>query len=598
MKTKIYITALAALFMGSALTSCSDYLEATNKTAGGQESDAFFSANPDLLLTSAYAALKPIVNQVEIYDMGTDLYINTRGHSAGDFGTYSLAASNATCKSLYVNCYGAINYANGVIKYAPEGSIEAAEARFIRNYTYYVLLQQFGGVPYITEYIQSATTSYPRESATTVYASVIADLESLLLSPLPDKSAHNGHVSKQAVNALLAKVYLAAGWDLNTSVADAKQGTYTVNGTGYFEWAYYYANQALDGVDFYDEFNDKWLPDNQDDNAEEIFSVKYQRAGFPGDVADGGNNLMYTYGGYPTGSDKAGLKYVNSDLQQSAKSMALFEKGDKRYEATFMTTFYDGESLGDGYMAYYKGVDPNTHKINARWFPCYMTVAECEAELNAHVAQYQNLNSANSFKAALLDPNGITTWTLSGTTFKKTTGITMTTFNTQTNNGTCVKKFDDPEAPYSTKTQCYRDIVLLHASDIRLVAAEAALMGGAAKSEFWNIINEVRDRAGLAQLSNINDYQPLYNVPSTFGATTELDLLLDERARELYAERTRYEDLRRTKQLVRYNVAFNESVTTAEAMTGNGQYKWLRPIPQDAIDANEGITSADQNPGY
>ena len=57
------------------------------------------------------------------------------------------------------------------------------------------------------------------------------------------------------------------------------------------------------------------------------------------------------------------------------------------------------------------------------------------------------------------------------------------------------------------------------------------------------------------------------------------------------------EDLKRTKQLVRYNVAFNKSVSSINDMSNNrGEVKWLRPIHADEIAANPGIT--EQNPGY
>ena len=78
-----------------------------------------------------------------------------------------------------------------------------------------------------------------------------------------------------------------------------------------------------------------------------------------------------------------------------------------------------------------------------------------------------------------------------------------------------------------------------------------------------------------------------------------LDLVLDERARECYAERTRYFDLRRTKQLVRYNLEFSRFMDVISKMeNASGQIKWYRPIPQAEIDNNTGIDSRDQNEGY
>ena len=58
-------------------------------------------------------------------------------------------------------------------------------------------------------------------------------------------------------------------------------------------------------------------------------------------------------------------------------------------------------------------------------------------------------------------------------------------------------------------------------------------------------------------------------------------------------------DLRRTKQLVRYNVQFSEYVADEAAMKGaDGNIRWYRPIPANEISANTGISIEDQNPGY
>lgn len=407
-------------------------------------------------------------------------------------------------------------------------------------------------------------------------------------------SAHDGHVSKQAVAALLAKVELAAGWDLNTTLTDAAAGSYNVDATSHFTEAAAWAEKAINGVTLYSAFNDKWLPANEATNQEEIFSVQFESANDPDGAGSNDNVLAFTYGGYPTGTDKAALKYVNSDFQQSEKSMYLFEKGDARYEGTFMTTFFAGAEadLADGYMAYYNGASEDSHKIACKWFPSYMTQAECQAWIDAHLSQLQNLSDYNSalsgFKGALLTSPNVVVWTITGTSQSKST-VSLEAFNSQTVNGTCVKKHDDPNGIYND--QCYRNIVLLHASEIYLTAAEAYLLAGNT-SAFWTKVNAIRNRAGLTPLTNLSAYDPQYGITSAYGTTTELDLLLDERARECYAEQTRWEDLRRTKQLVRYNIVFNKSLASASDV------KWLRPIPDAEIQNNDAISIEDQNEGY
>ena len=55
-------------------------------------------------------------------------------------------------------------------------------------------------------------------------------------------------------------------------------------------------------------------------------------------------------------------------------------------------------------------------------------------------------------------------------------------------------------------------------------------------------------------------------------------------------------ELRRTGKLIEYNNLYNPNLL-GTAATAIGE-KLLWPIPQAAIDANDQLTSADQNPGY
>lgn len=592
MKKTLYISAIAALLAGSTLSSCSDFLDADNKSAGGVTADEYFTNDPQALLTSAYASMKGFANLgPAIYEHGSDLYMPVRGKTASAFQQFTVTPEDKDVQSLYVKCFATINYANGVIKYAGEKSEKAYEARFLRNYAYYVLTQQFGAVPYSTEYINSASREYPIPALADLYASITKDLEDLYEnSTLANVDNTSGRPSKQAVAALLAKFYLAAGWDLDTKVVDSTKGTYSQSSTANFEKAVYYANEAIKRNTLSQTFEQKWNPSFNQLNTEVIWAIKYQTEGLTGDVAKEGNGQMGTYGGYYG----QGIKGCDSENQTTAKALRLFEEGDQRFEGTFMTTFYAGQDVESGYMAYYN--NPTDHAINLKFFPYYTTEAEADAWLAAHKAQLIKGSNPNVVKAAILDPNGFTTYTFKsdGSVDKKTKNVTLATFFNATDCGVVVKKFDDPK----TVNYCYRDIVCLHLSDIYLVAAEANLMAGN-KADFWNRINAVRGRAGLASINSIDAYSPAYTTTTAFGNITELDLLLDERARELYAEKTRYVDLRRTKQLVRYNIEFNDAIGTVKAMTGvDGEIKWYRPLPQSEIDNNTSITAEMQNPGY
>jgi len=607
MKKNIYLSVIAALFAGVTLTSCSDFLEAENKTAGGQTADDYFGKDASSLLTSAYESLKATAYNPDMYSRGTDLYIHTRGKVATVFDSYTLTPEDNTVRSYYANVYKTINYANGVISYAGEDTAFGQEARFLRAYGYYLLTQQFGSVPYVTTYINSAETNYPRTPLNEIYTALIEELTSLYNNSSLAAQSHTGRASKQAVAALLAKVYLAAGWDIDTKLGDAAQGTYNVGSTSNFTQAASWAEKAINGVNLSMTFADKWSPYNEG-NAEEIFSIQYERTGYPGDVTNSGHSMQNGFGGYYGSYDASGIKNVGSEDQQSQKSMYLFEPNDNRYEATYMMIMYAATknasgkaNWGDqGYYAYYNAKDLSTFPITRVYLPYYYT----EADVNKFIEDHKHQLIADSKYAndnviiSLLTLPNVTTWTLASgsSTFQKKT-VQISDYNNQVDNGACVKKFDDPNSDYTNQSNDYRDIVVFHVSDMYLVAAEAYLMAGQT-AQALEKINAVRARAGLSPLASFSAYLPEYSTSTNFQIR-DIDLVLDERARELYAEGHRWIDLRRTKQLVRYNVEFSEYVTSASQMANNaGEYKWLRPIPANEISANTGITSADQNPGY
>mgnify|MGYP001417864770 FL=1 len=146
--------------------------------------------------------------------------------------------------------------------------------------------------------------------------------------------------------------------------------------------------------------------------------------------------------------------------------------------------------------------------------------------------------------------------------------------------GSPCRKFDDSytlKNIYSEKDD-YRDIHIITLSEIYLVAAEAYFKAGNEQSALARL-NEVRRRAELPAASTI-----------------DIDAILKERVCELFGQGSRWFDLRRTKKLVEYNNLYNKRLE-GRAQQAIGE-KLLRPIPQAAIDANDQMSSADQNPGY
>lgn len=599
----VMCSALLTLAPSHLFTSCADFLDAENKA--GSDADSYFSTKEgqNALRIAMFSDMKPLVNNTALTEYGTDLYVPSRGTSPSSTQQYSLDAENGEVASFYQSAYNLINSANCMLKYSADNPCYRAEALFVRAYGYYMLTQQFGAVPWIDAYIESANKNYPRTPLSDIYQHVVSDLESIAGSTDLPEEDHEGHVSRRAVKALLAKVCLAAGWDLETTLEDAARGTYRVNATSYFQKAAQYADEVINGQQLTMSFEEKWSPRNEG-NVEEIFSVQYQRNGFPGDVITGGNSRQGTYGSQMGNPTENGMKATASSLAPSAKSVYLWAKGDERLNATFMMTTcnYTSEWLQEGYFAYYHKTPEQLASMSVadKYFPWYVTADEVEQYISSHQAQLAKGNGALTVQVHLLG-NPATLYSIKINGQKDKTFSESYTEYLRGQHGSAVvpsvKKFDDPETPQQNNSTGYRDIVVLHLSDIYLVGAEAQLMAGN-ETRALQLVNSVRQRAKASTLASFAAYVPDYELDVNY-TVTPLDVVLDERARELYAETTRWMDLRRTRQLVRYNVAFNPSVSSVADMANvDGEIKWLRPIPAAEIETNTGISQADQNPGY
>ncbi len=612
------LAALATL----SLTSCSDFLDPDNKSTNNDDADAYLKAHPETIRPVAFDAFKYFATHIDLHEEATDLFFVTS--AADGYGDFQTTPEDKTVREYYEKSYKAINYANCMVEYNGADSKIGHEGRFLRSLGYYYLIQQFGSVPYVTHFIQDSSRDYPRTPLEEMYAGIINDLTEVYNGKLLPATNHDGEVSLQAVAALLAKVELSAGWDLDTEAEDYVAGTYKVNSKEHFANAAAWAEKAINGQALTMPFAEKWSPFNEG-NAEEIFSMQWERAGFPGDVATGGSSMMNQYMSYYGNCTITGQKGTPSGgkHRQSYKAMRLWGPGDERYNGTFMTEFWnapvDKDNVNkytfwgtEGYLAFYNCTRKQLEEKNLafRFYPAYYTEKEVREDLATNYAKNTHAFSegygilSGSAQAVILDYPAVTVipFNVDGT-LGNATQKTTSAFIAPANGGVCVRKYDDPNAENVTRDQTYRDIPMLHLSEIYIVAAEAYFMAGN-EGESLNKINAVRTRAkaeiqqSFAAYKNEVTYLPLVNPGVVFEITT-LDLILDEKARECYAERTRYEDLRRTKQLIRYNLAFSRTIRTADEMKGvDGNYKLLRPIPQIELNTNTGMTSADQNPGY
>ena len=131
------------------------------------------------------------------------------------------------------------------------------------------------------------------------------------------------------------------------------------------------------------------------------------------------------------------------------------------------------------------------------------------------------------------------------------------------------------------------NVKVIRLSEVYLIAAEAALRQPTPDmTKASNYLNAIRKRAPAL-------------LPST-AATVTLDMIIDEKSKELFAEGIRYFDMIRLNRDIEFNDDFISPAVQIPHRTkiiNRTFYKTILPISQSEMDANPAIASQ-QNPGY
>lgn len=134
-----------------------------------------------------------------------------------EFKDNSLISSNSSVNGLWEPVYSYIFHANSIIEglQANTGVTESVnkqltgEAKFLRAFFYFYLVNYFGDVPLILNTDYRTNTSLPRTPKDQVYAAMVTDLtdaQALLGSSYPN--TERTRANNMAASALLARVYL------------------------------------------------------------------------------------------------------------------------------------------------------------------------------------------------------------------------------------------------------------------------------------------------------------------------------------------------------------------------------------------------------
>ena len=309
------------------------------------------------------------------------------------------------------------------------------------------------------------------------------------------------------------------------------------------------ADEAIGGQGLNLTFNELFAFGN-DKNEEILWSVQYAEGSTQTGLQ---HNWDYPWGPLAQDSDD-GVNKKNV-LHPTEYLLTLFSDADSRFEGTFLnirTTPYAGWIL-----------DPENSPV-VYYYP------RTQDQL-ADTANWRAENPETRSETVIV-PVGPSWWD----------GLNQESFPS-------LRKFDRLR---NSEMQYTHDIYLARLGETYLIAAEAYFQANDPE-EAAERINEVRQRAAM----------PGQEAAMTIDAAdVDIDLILDERARELAGEGHRWLDLKRTGKLIEYTQMHNPEIRgifdsgTNPFVGKNGNLKILRPIPLSAIALDDG--NYPQNPAY
>ncbi|MFN7117137.1 MAG: RagB/SusD family nutrient uptake outer membrane protein [Saprospiraceae bacterium] len=535
---------------------------------------------------------------------GTDEHLAGASASGIQVHTYN-GLNGSNFGAAWAIAYRDINTLNGVLQFGQDIDLDAttkkqylAQAKFLRAFWYFYLVQTFGDVPLHTEFITVPSQADSRQPAAQVYELIIKDLTEAA-ADLPDKPTApfiDKAASKPVAQYLLAKAYLTRGWLNNT--ADDFQKAYTI-------CADIISKKATYGLDLWQYYEDVFNPAN--DYGKETMFVsdhsKDPKYGYytVGGGASGGaaQNLTpwFTNWNYPSNSGINSYVNASGNLVNNGQSgmvrdsyygrpyirirpnSFVWKSGpnngknyfldqafvnrniDTRYENTFYTTWISNVAISNSATAANnsRGIS-YTMQIGvdtAIWMPDY------------EIPEAPQFVGTRPFKGIIIPPRF---W----------------------NNAyfPAVKKFMDTSRGANFNDPSSRPVVIFRFADVYMIGAEAAFKAGnltAAK----DLINVIRRRAAFKRTRTPEQNEAAAKAMEITESNITIDFILDERSREFFGEWQRWQDLVRTRSLVRRVKAWNP-----EAGQYIQDFHMLRPIPQTQIDLVVEGPKFPQNPGY
>ena len=513
------------------------------------------------------------------------------------------SSSNDFTEAMYYRLAQEVTFCNSFIMNASnlsgdEVQTYIAEARFLRAYAYYNLLDLYGNVPITTE----ITTELPTQSSRT---DVFNFIEEELLASEASLAAANeyGRVDKIAAHALLSRLYLNAEvWTgqsrYNECVAyseNVMNSAYSIN-----------MNDANGNGSSYDEL---FLADNGSNGAQNEFIFALNFDGLQSQTWGGTTFLVHaSIGGSMNPTDFgvnggwAGLRTTKNLVNQFSVDIDALNSA--------LGTQSDWGLVGNATPNSWDGPDLEMYETGSNQYAIYadLTAGEMKFRYNEDWGQNYGDNGADG----TLEGGGSNIVIPSAGTYYVTMDLNNATYTISPftadqrgmfhssgqnleietippfSDGYAVTKFKNVDSNGnqgndSSGTWCDTDIPLIRLAEIYLNYAEAVLRGGGGDLNTAAArINELRERAYGNSSGNIT------------SSDLNLQFVLDERSKELYWEGQRRTDLVRYDQFTSatYLWPFKGNEPTGVSVDS---YRNLYPLPANVISINPNLS---QNEGY
>ncbi len=535
---------------------------------------------------------------------GTDEFIQGASSGGGPVHTFN-GLNSSNFGSAWGTSFVAINTINGVLKYGqsidlPEATKKQylAQAKFLRAFWYFYLVQTWGDVPLSTEFITVPSQSAKRDPATEVYKLIIQDLTEAAAA-LPDKPTApflGKAATKPVALFFLAKAYLTRGW-LTNSQADFAEAAKISSDI--------IANKGTYGLELWQDFGDAFVPANDYGKETMFVSDHSNDAKFGyytvGGGASGGDaqNLTpwFTNWNYPNNSGMNSFVNASGVLVNSGTSGMIRDSYYGRPYARIRPNSVkqtSGESTGKNYFLDQAFVKRD---VDSRFNNTFYTVYISNTSVtNTPTAANNKRGIGYTTQVGVDTAVWITDYEVVGAPqfvgtrpFK---GIVATPSMWNANLYPAIKKHMDPSRGSNFNDPSTRPVVITRFSEVYLVGAEAYLQSGN-KAKAAELLNVVRQRAAYRKTNTAAQNAAAATAMTITADDVTVDFILDERSREFFGEWMRYQDLIRTKSLVRRIQAWNN-----EAGPYVKDFHMLRPIPQSQIDRTVEGPAFTQNPGY